>query len=155
MKHLLNKQTRQNFLSDNWKLETLVFKWTTSKARATRGWNVCTLNDNRGNKISSTCGGGYDMKGTAFGQFIAHYFGEELKRLSANYGSFDKGGFYGLRHYNNKTRKSQKRASKHTRTSIDGGCGFNCMLTILEKIGFSLTFIAENKNTSIYQLNLK
>tara|TARA_R100000353_G_scaffold157938_1_gene117094 strand:+ start:176 stop:643 length:468 start_codon:yes stop_codon:yes gene_type:complete len=155
MKYLLNKQTRQKFLSDNWKLETLVFKWTTSKGRNTYGWNICTLKDRRGNKISSTCGGGYDMKGTAFGDFIADYFGEQLKRLTANYGSFDKGGFYGLRHYNTITRKSQKRASKHTRTTIDGACGFNCMLTILEKIGFSLTFIAEDKDTSIYQLKLK
>ena len=155
MKYLLNKQTRQKFLSDNWKLETLVFKWTTSKGRNTYGWNICTLKDRRGNKISSTCGGGYDMKGTAFGDFIADYFGEQLKRLTANYGSFDKGGFYGLRHYNTRTRKSQKRASKHTRTTIDGACGFNCMLTILEKIGFSLTFIAEDKDTSIYQLKLK
>ena len=155
MKYLLNKQTRQDFLSDNWKLETLVFKWTTSKGRNTYGWNICTLKDRKGNKISSTCGGGYDMKGTAFGDFIADYFGEQLKRLTANYGSFDKGGFYGLRHYNTRTRKSQKRASKHTRTTIDGACGFNCMLTILEKIGFSLTFIAEDKDTSIYQLKLK
>ena len=155
MKYLLNKQTRQEFLSDNWKLKTLVFKWTTSKGRNTYGWNICTLKDKRGNKISSTCGGGYDMKGTAFGDFIAHYFGEELKRLSANYGSFDKGGFYGLRHYNNKTRKSQKRASKHTRTTIDGACGFSSMERILNKIGFGLEFITETKHEIIYKLKVK
>ena len=150
MKYLLNKQTRQKFLSDNWKLETLIFRWGKTGMRPVR------IYDKRNDRTEFGAGGyGYDKKGTAFAQFIAHYFGEELKRLTANYGSFDKGGFYGLRHYNTKTRKSQKRASKHTRTTIDGACGFSCMRDILNKIGFGLEFITETKHETIYQLNVK
>lgn len=150
MKYLLNKQTRQNFLSDNWKLETLIFRWGKTGMRPVR------IYDKRNDRTQFGAGGcGYDKQGTAFAQLIAHYFGEELKRLTANYGSYDKGGFYGLRHYNTKTRKSQKRASKHTRTTIDGACGFSCMRDILNKIGFGLEFITETKHQIIYKLNVK
>ena len=143
MKYLLNKQTRQKFLSDNWKLETLVFRWGKSGMRPVR------IYDKRNDRTQFNAGGyGYDKKGTAFGQFIAHYFWAELKRL-------DSSKFYGLRHYNNKTRKSQKRASKHTKTSIDGACGFSSMERILNKIGFGLEFITETKHEIIYKLNVK
>jgi len=143
MKYLLNKQTRQEFLSDNWKLETLIFRWSKSGMRPVR------IYDKRNDKTQFGAGGyGYDKKGTAFGRLIAHYFGEELKRL-------DSSKFYGLSHYNNKTRKSQKRASKHTRTTIDGACGFSSMERILNKIGFGLEFITETKHEIIYKLKVK
>jgi len=143
MKYLLNKQTRQNFLSDNWKLQTLVFRWGKSGMRAVR------IYDKRNDRTEFGASGyGYDKKGTAFGRLIAHYFGNELKRL-------DSSKFYGLTHYNNKTRKSQKRASKHTNTSIDGACGFSSMERILNKIGFGLEFITETKHEIIYKLKVK
>ena len=143
MKYLLNKQTRQEFLSNNWKLETLIFRWGKSGMRPVR------IYDKRNDKPQFGAGGyGYDKQGTALGRLIAHYFGNELKRL-------DSSKFYGLNHYNNKTRKYQKRASKHTSTSIDGACGFSCMRDILNKIGFGLQFITETKNEIIYKLNVK
>ena len=143
MKYLLKKKTRQDFLSDNWKLETLIFRWGKSGMRPVR------IYDKRNDKTEFGAGGyGYDKQGTAFGRLIAHYFGNELKRL-------DSSEFYGVRHYNNKTRKSQRRASKHTITSIDGACGFSSMERILNKIGFSLEFITETKQEIIYKLNIK
>ena len=143
MKYLLKKKTRQDFLSDNWKLETLIFRWGKSGMRPVR------IYDKRNDKTEFGAGGyGYDKQGTAFGRLIAHYFGNELKRL-------DSSEFYGVRHYNNKTRKSQRRASKHTITSIDGACGFSSMERILNKIGFGLEFITETKNEIIYKLNIK
>jgi len=143
MKYLLNKQTRQEFLSDNWKLETLIFRWGKSGMRPVR------IYDKRNDKTQFGAGGyGYDKKGTAFARLIAHYFGNELKRL-------DSSKFYGLNHYNGKARKYQRRASKHTSTSIDGACGFSSMERILNKIGFGLEFITETKHEIIYKLNVK
>ena len=156
MKYLLNKQSREEFLAHNYEFEEIYFKWTTSHNRDTYGYNICTLRDKRGNKINSNCGGGYDMKGTAFGEFITEYFNDELKRLTANYGSGDNGGgYYGLVHYNNKTHKRQKRASKNTTTYLDGGCGFSCMQSVFNKIGFKLTFVSEMKSKIEYKLNVK
>ena len=92
MKTILNKQQKVDFLDQNWKFKTLFFKWTTSKARDTYGYNICTLKDSRNNKLASTCGGGYDMKGTCLGDFINTYFYDEIRKLNS-------ADFYGLTHY--------------------------------------------------------
>lgn len=60
--------------------KTLEFKWTTSRARDTYGYNVCTLYVN-GRKVARTCGGGYDMKGTVLGDFIAKHYADRLNAL--------------------------------------------------------------------------
>ena len=147
-----NKQLRKQFLNDNWELETLNFKWTRS--------GVCHLTNKRDETLASAGGGGYDKKGTCFGKFLNTYFGEELKKLTANSGSLDTPtGFYGLIHYNPKAkshkRRYLKRATKDTKTYVDGGCGFSSMERILNKIGFQLNWILENKNQIVYELNLK
>ena len=153
MRTLYNKKQRADFLNKNWLFETLDFCWTTSRGRDTYGYNICTLRDKRNNKIASTCGGGYDMKGTCLGDFINKIFAKELTRLPANSGSNDtKGGFYGLSHYNNKTKKYQKRASKHSNSHVDGKCGFSSMEDILNKIGFRMSWVVEGKKRSVYTL---
>ena len=151
------KQQRKEFLNENWRLSTLYFKWTISKGRDTYNYRICTLKDMEGNKIASTCGGGYDMKGTVLGEMINKYFPNELKKLVANSGSLDSPrGFYGLSHYNKKAkshkRRYLKRATKNTKSFVDGGCGFDSMRRILEKIGYKIQFIRETKNSLTYTL---
>ena len=145
MKTILSKTKQQQFLDDNWKLSTLHFKWTTSRGKDTYGYNICSLLDWNNNRVSKTTGGGYDMKGTALGYMMNEYLQDELRKINSK-------DYYGLRHYNNKTKKSQKRASKHTKTYVDGACGFNCMVDILNKIGFDVKFVRETRNSSTYIL---
>lgn len=149
MRTLLTKQQSKDFVRENWRFQTLTFNWTTSHARNTYGWNICTLRDFKGDKIASTCGGGYDMKGTVLGEMINKYFTHELKKLSTK-------DFYGLSHYNPKAKTHKRRFLKHatsnTKTYVDGGCGFESMNRILEKIGFKLQFVKETKNSSTYIL---
>ena len=157
MRTLLTKQQSADFVRENWRFQRLTFNWTTSRARDSYGYNICTLRDNNGDKIASTCGGGYDMKGTVLGEMINKYFTHELKKLVANSGSMDTpSGYYGLIHYNPnaKTHKRRflKRATSNTRTYVDGGCGFESMLTILAKIGFKIQRVKEAKNSSTYIL---
>jgi|TARA_R100000084_G_C4571392_1_gene109405 hypothetical protein len=161
MKTILTKAQAQQFLDENWKLNTLNFKWTISKGRDTYGYNICTLRDMGGNKIASTCGGGYDMQGTALGNFINSYFSNELKKLTADRGGVafaKRSGFYGLTHYNPKaksySRRYLKRATEHTRSYVDGASGFDCMRRILAKIGFKMNFVQEKKNCAIYTLSV-
>lgn len=49
----------------------LEFKRSTSRGRNTYGYN-------NGIKVASTCGGGYDMKGTVLGDYIQQRFQAEL-----------------------------------------------------------------------------
>jgi hypothetical protein len=131
---------RKQFLRDNWKLSTLNFTW--SKA------GVCTLKNKRNEKLASAGGYGYDKKGTALGQVINSVFQEEIKKLSSK-------KFYGLNHYNTKTRKYQVKSSDNTKTFVDGACGFSTMTSILNKIGFDLEWIIENDKQIVYKLDLR
>lgn len=137
----MKKEQRKQFLQDNFKLRTLNFKWSNG--------GVCRIYNLRGEKTNfSAGGGGYDKKGTCLSQLINYYFKDELKKLNA-----DK--FYGLSHYNYKYFKPNKRAGKNTRSSVDGGCGFDCMQKILNKIGFKMKFVYETNKSTMYTLNAK
>ena len=59
---------------------TLVFKWGVSRGRATYGYSICSLYVN-GKKVAMCNGGGYDMQGTVFGNWIASKFKDELLKL--------------------------------------------------------------------------
>ena len=151
-----NKQIRKQFLNDNWNIQTLKFRWGTSKGRDTWGYTICTLIDTHGNRLAQTIGGGYDMKGTCIGELINKYFGEELKKLVANSGSMDTpSGLYGLTHYNPKAKSRKrmylKRANKHTQSYVNGACGMSSMRRILNKIGFELTYLTNDT----YELNVR
>jgi len=151
-----NKQLRKQFLNDNWNIQTLKFRWGTSRGRDTWGYTICTLTDTHGNRLAQTIGGGYDMMGTCIGELINKYFGNELKKLVANSGSMDTpSGLYGLTHYNPKAkshkRRYLKRANNHTQSYVNGACGISSMRRILNKIGFELTYLTDD----IYELKVR
>ena len=155
MKTILTNKQKEDFLNENWRLSTLSFKWSNT--------GVCRIYDRRDEQTQfSAGGGGYDKKGTVLGDLINTYFNEELKKLTSDMGgnvSRKRNGFYGLKHYNPKaksnSRRHLKRATPKTRSYVDGGCGFNSMESILNKIGFKLTFVKESSNEIIYTLNSK
>jgi hypothetical protein len=136
---ILTKKQQQEFLNNNYTLKTLHFKWGKS------GMHKCWLYDRANNVLGSAGGCGYDKKGTAFGEFITTHFNKEIKKLNSN-------DYYGLTHYNKKTNKKQTKSSKNTKSYLDGGCGFNCMEKILNRIGFALEFVKETKWETFYTL---
>ena len=142
----MNKEQRKEFLREHWRISTLCFKWSNN--------GVCRIYDFRGEKTKFYAGGyGYDKQGSCLAGLMNHYFKDDLKRLEScvNSESFQRRkGFYGLHHYNIKTGKYQKRSSKYTRTHVDGACGFNSMKSILYKLGFTMEFVYESKNSNIY-----
>jgi hypothetical protein len=140
MRTILNKKQKDLFINNNWINTTLCFNWGKT------GMRQVTILNARGERTQFKAGGcGYDKQGAAFGDYITHFFNDEIKRLKSS-------DFYGLTHYNTKTKKRQERASKHTQTYLDGACGFDCMRRIFERIGFDLNFIYEDKNTLTYQV---
>jgi hypothetical protein len=60
--------------------DTFEFRWTVSRGRDTYGYNICSLfvNDK---KVSACNGGGYDMKGTSLGNYIARAYADRLNAL--------------------------------------------------------------------------
>ena len=134
------------------------FKWTVSKARDSYGYNICTLIVD-GEKVSRCNGGGYDMKGTCFGNWVAYQFKDELLKFkkqfhgltfhNPNYKVDDeiilkeqKGESFGLERYQDFYKQSSKLPTeKHTIAQIDGACGFSCVENILNELGYSLTCV--------------
>ena len=55
----------------------LSITYGTSRGRDTYGYNLVTLREH-GQKKASTCGGGYDMRGTVLGDYIEKEFAAEL-----------------------------------------------------------------------------
>lgn len=158
--------------------KTLKFKWTVSKAKNSYGYNICSLWVDE-EKVSSCNGGGYDMRGTALGNWIEKEFKTKLLKLTKE--------FYGLSfhdpNYNpgqaivdGQTVKEREKESKslgleryqafhgassktptekHIIPLLDGACGFSSMERVLNAIGYELEFIDESTNNSIYLLTEK
>ena len=62
----------------------LEFKWTVSRGRDSYGYNICTLRADW--RLAARCnGGGYDMKGTNLGNWLASEFAGRLLRLKESH----------------------------------------------------------------------
>lgn len=107
----------------------LTFKWTVSRGRNTYGYNICSLYVN-GTKVSTCNGGGYDMQGTCFGDWIEKEFQEDIKNL-------DPKEFYGLMYFDGKM-------------IVDGACGMSSILKIVDKLGYSVVRIPDKKIQSFH-----
>ena len=80
----------------------LVFKWTVSKGRNSYGYNICTLFVD-GKKHNACNGGGYDLQGTCFGNWVAREFEKELLKLKIpwiNHCGNEVQEYYGLTFHN-------------------------------------------------------
>lgn len=135
-------------------VKALHFKWTVSRGRDTYGYNICTLFVD-GEKAGRCNGGGYDMTGTSFAQWLTMCYQDELQKLFAEEiatfqtsgKTFDyakKSGFYGAM----LTRKADRAG-----IVLDGACGFESMKRIAEAIGIKLQWNKESdryKNSSFY-----
>jgi len=106
--------------------EYLSLKWTVSRARDTYGYNVVTLRDESGNRYRAN-GGGYDMTGTVFGQWLMTAHQDKLATL-------DPADFYGLTVRDGVAR-------------VDGACGLSSMRAIAEAIGVEVKPTLDRKGT--------
>lgn len=61
--------------------ESLTIRWGTSRGRDTWGYTTCSLRNHRGQRLAACNGGGYDMRGTVIGHWIAATFPRELCKL--------------------------------------------------------------------------
>lgn len=137
---LTTRADRAAWMDNNHALTTLVFKWSSGAY----GHRV-RLQDKHGNTWARCSGGGYDMQGTALGDFIAQQWPDVVRRM-------DSRDFYGVTHFCKRTRRHLNRAGKHTQTTVNGGCGFNSMRRILARVGFTLCKVYDTPNVDVYTL---
>ena len=134
----------------------LKIKWTTSKARDSYGYNVCTLLVDSEKKARCN-GGGYDMKGTCFGSWIEKEFEKYLLKFKQDFYGLtyhdpnwqpskeiikreEEGKSLGLERYQDFYKQSSKLPTeKHTIPQINGACGFSSVEKILNHLGFKIS----------------
>lgn len=61
--------------------ESISIRWGVSRGRDSYGYTTCSLRNGQGVKIAGCNGGGYDMRGTVIGHWIASTFKAELCAL--------------------------------------------------------------------------
>lgn len=134
----------------------LTFKYSTSRGRDTYGYTIVSLYVD-GNKVSTTNGGGYDMRGTVLAHYIKDNYLERLKALKGNRGSDDiPGGYYGLTFYcvpqDNSRAEYHKEYQEGDTIVLDGACGISEIVRIADAIGITLTTARMGKNDHGYFL---
>jgi hypothetical protein len=107
------------------------WKWSVSRGTYTYGYDVCTCYIGS-YKVGSCNGGGYNMKGTSLAEFINAAYKEELLTL-------DNADLYGL-----------SRVKEHA--YVEGACGLDCMIKILQALGYVIDYYYIGNNDSIYTI---
>jgi len=117
--------------------------WGISKARDTYGYNRVQVQDTETGKRFSACGGGYDMLGSAFGEWLqkthqelllchanmAHDICEQMEQGKPWARTENRQGLYGM------TLNTRQGVQD---ISLDGGCGLDCMIRIARAIGLTV-----------------
>lgn len=112
----------------------LSLSWSVSRGQDTYGYNICRLDSRDSGKRYKCMGGGYDMIGTVFGEWLVAEHQEALQALFAKYPAepYALTGwtvikeFYGM----------FKEADGNIR--LDGGCGIESMIRIAEATGLEV-----------------
>lgn len=125
-----------------YQINHLVITWSISRGRDTYGYNICRLDDRETGKRYRCNGGGYDMIGTVFGDWLEDYYQDDLmakvKELMTNPEAFEDCGYsvsgylkfndlYGMTYNTHKGK-----------VELDGGCGISSMIHIAEALGLEV-----------------
>lgn len=160
------------------KLETLKahilrYSWSISRGRDTYGYNLLTLRED-GQKVASTCGGGYDMQGTVLADWLLSAYPERMKALaSIHAGSLvkvapngayiwtsrtnafdrvtsDKGQRFDTykknKHYSPQALSGLWLEPKTGQAVLDGACGINSVQAVIKALGLTFKEDAGNFN---------
>lgn len=61
--------------------QTISIRWGTSRGRDSYGYTTCSLRNSGGQRVAACNGGGFDMRGTVVGNWLARTFRDELLAL--------------------------------------------------------------------------
>lgn len=123
-------------------IKRLALSWSVSRGRDTYGYTICRLDDTSTGERFKCMGGGYDMRGTVFGEWLEACYQDRLLamkdrsniqvspegvRQSSAPEGWGEGHLYGMTYY-----------AADNRISLDGSCGLECMIRIAEAIGLEV-----------------
>jgi hypothetical protein len=104
--------------------------WSTSRAVDTYGYNIARLDDTETHKRYRCNGGGYDMVGTVFAEWLQDRYQGRLQAIGSRAyyvgTTVHADGFYGMRYLPSGT------------VTLDGGCGLESIRRIAQEIGLEV-----------------
>lgn len=113
----------------------LALSWSISCGVETYGCNICRLDDTDEGKRYRCMGGGYDMVGTVFGDWLQDRFQERL-RAYCRTSPAEAAKLYGMRVLD---------VGANSRISLDGACGIDSMIRVAEAIGLTVKRTSDRK----------
>jgi len=127
-------------------IKKAMIKWSISRAADTYGYNVVTLTDSETGKKYKASGGGYDMTGTVFADWMEDLFQDKLKTLASRAVSsvFYAEGVYVSRNYNDAKgddlygMTAVYHDGKLHKVIIDGACGLDTVISICKAAGLDV-----------------
>jgi len=137
----------------------LALSWSTSRGAETYGYNICRLDDRATDKRYKCLGGGYDMVGTVFGDWLQDQYQARLLTIGARAHSVwkrtglsaERGGeppadsLYGMA----AEFKANDPPDQLNKVSLDGACGIGSMIRIAEAIGLEVQREGDRKGRTI------
>ena len=127
----------------------LAFTWSVSRGRDTYGYNIMTITDQATGKKFRCNGGGYDLQGTSFGEWLEATYQGRLQAIAARaYSSWSKsGGWADTANHQGGDLYGMTHETDSGAVTLDGACGFSSMEKIARAIGLDLerTYVATGK----------
>lgn len=119
----------------------LAFTWSVSRGRDTYGYNIARLDDTTTGKRYTCMGGGYDMTGTVFGDWLQDVYQDRLREIATRAHTYWRPGtrtpnpspdaLYGMTTHLDDPNTVE-------RVTVDGGCGLSAMEQIADAIGLTV-----------------
>lgn len=114
----------------------LSLSWSTSRGVDTYGYNIARLDDQNTGKRYRCMGGGYDMTGTVFAQWLQDVYQSELVDLVKTIPMVEC-GYHIKGHLKNETLYGLNVTPKGNVT-LDGACGLSSMITVCDALGLDV-----------------
>jgi hypothetical protein len=134
------------------KINHLAISWSISRGRDTYGYNICRLDSRQSGSRYKCSGGGYDMIGTVFGDWLESEYQRELvefvKGLELQpYGN----GISGIRVVKEEINPKFYGLFVKGDGSVylDGACGISCMVRIAEALGLEVQWEGNKKGHTV------
>jgi hypothetical protein len=128
----------------------LELSWTTSRGRETYGYNIVRLVDTSTGERFRAMGGGYDMTGTVFGEWLQTTYQDRLREIAGEaHQSVMKNdeGPWG-RTYNDHGLYGMTLHKHDGSVHLDGACGLSSMQRIAERVGLEVRAIVNRRGST-------
>lgn len=144
------------------KIYGMVFRWGTSRGRDTYGYTTCSCRI-EGKRMGFASGGGYDLKGSAFGGALVNLARGRIFDLARSgrahsYTTKTKDGAYTDRRHNNGPDSlyglsaTVDESGSVVAAYVDGACGFDSVVKIAQAAGYTVRRVDKAGDVEMYTI---